>query len=143
MDFGVNKTPVGEITEGALGGTYFRSIYPSFNEKWYIKSWKEFDQLKNIDQKFYCSDYYNVSVNKDGVKCGTSLAFWENKSRINEIDPNSCFQLYFRYWLGRRYSYDERQINRRKRIISRIQSRLKLDKFYCSGGYQLTENDFY
>ena len=60
MDFGVNKTPVGEITEGALEGTYFRSIYPSFNEKWYIKSWKEFDQLKNNDQKFYCSDYYNI-----------------------------------------------------------------------------------
>ena len=115
------------IREGAFGGTYFRTIYPSFNEKWYKKSWKKFDQLKNIDQKFYCSDYYNVSINKYGVKCGTSLTFWENKNWINE----------------RRYSYDERQINRWKRIISRIQSRLKLDKFYCSGGYELTENDFY
>ena len=36
------------------------------------------DQLKDIDQKFYCSDYYNVSVNKYGVKCRTSLRFWEN-----------------------------------------------------------------
>ena len=51
------------------------------------KSWKEFDQLKDIDQKFYCSGYDDVSVNKYGVKCETSLIFWENKKRINEIDP--------------------------------------------------------
>ena len=47
----------------------------------------EFDQLKDIDQKYYCSDYYDVSVNKYGVKCRTSLRFWENKDKINEIDP--------------------------------------------------------
>ena len=34
---------------------------------------------KDIDQKYYCSDYYDVSVNKYGVKCGTFLRFWENK----------------------------------------------------------------
>ena len=39
------------------------------------KSWKEFDQLKDIDQKFYHPDYYDVSVDKYGVKCGTSLRF--------------------------------------------------------------------
>ena len=37
--------------------------------------------------KFYASDYYDVKVNKYGVKCGTSLRFWENKSWINKIDP--------------------------------------------------------
>ena len=49
----------------------FRDIYSSVNGKWYKKSWKEFDQLKDIDQNLYCLDYY-VSVNKYGVKCGTS-----------------------------------------------------------------------
>ena len=54
MDFGANKTPV-EVTKiGAFGGTYFRDIYSNVNEKWYKKSWKEFDQFKNIDQKYYC-----------------------------------------------------------------------------------------
>ena len=41
-------------------------IYSGVNGKWYRKSWKEFDELKNIDQKYYCSNYYDVSVNKYG-----------------------------------------------------------------------------
>ena len=48
---------------------------------------EEFDQLKNIDQKYYSSDYYDISVNKYGVECGKWLRFWENKGWINEIDP--------------------------------------------------------
>ena len=79
MDFCANKTPVEVIKEGAFGGTYFRDIYSSANQKWYRESWKEFDQLKDIDQKYYCSNYHDVSVNKYGVKCGTSLRFWEKE----------------------------------------------------------------
>ena len=51
MDFGASKTPIEVIREGAFGGTYFRDIYFD-SGKWYRKSWKEFDQLKNIDAKF-------------------------------------------------------------------------------------------
>ena len=79
MDFCANKTPIEVIREDAFGGTYFRDIYPGINGTWYRKSWKEFDQLKDIDIRSYCSDYYDVSVNKYGVKCGTSLRFWRNK----------------------------------------------------------------
>ena len=86
--------------------------------------WKEFDQLKNIDQKFYCSDYYDVSVNKYGVKCRTSLRFWENKGWINKIDPYGWFQWYFRYWLDRRSKDDKRQINRWKKIVSWFRGKL-------------------
>ena len=53
MDFGVNKAPVEVIKEGAFGGTCFREIYSSINEKWNRKSWKELDQLKDIDRKYY------------------------------------------------------------------------------------------
>ena len=76
-----------QIWEGAFGSTYFEDNHSGINGKWYKNSWKEFDQLKDIDQKFYCSYYYDVSVNKYGVKCWTSLRFWENKGWINEIDP--------------------------------------------------------
>ena len=78
MDFDANKTPVEIIKEGAFGGTYFRDIYSGVNGKWYRKSWKKFDELKNIDPKYYCSNYYDVRVNKYSVKCGASLTFWEN-----------------------------------------------------------------
>ena len=116
MDLGEDKTPVEVIKEGAFGITYFRDIYSSVNGKWYRNSWKEFDELKDIGQKYYCSNCYDVSVNKYGVKCGTSLRFWKNKWWINEIDPYGWFQWYFRYWLGKRSSHDERQINRRKKL---------------------------
>ena len=67
--------------------------------------------MKNIDPKFYASDYY------DGVKCETSLRIWENKDWINEIDPYGWFQWYFRYWLGRRSKDDKRQINGWKKLL--------------------------
>ena len=80
MDFGTNKKPVEIIKEGAFGGTYFRDIYSGVNNKWHKNSWKESDVLGNIDQKYYCSDYYDVSVNKYGVSRGTSLSFGRIKN---------------------------------------------------------------
>ena len=62
MDFNSNKTPIEVIKEGIFGGTYFRDIYSNVNGKWHKKSQKEFNQLKNIDQKYYFSDYYDVNV---------------------------------------------------------------------------------
>ena len=85
------------IKNRAFGGTYFRDIYTGVNGKWYKNSWKEFKVLKDIDQKYYCSSYYDVSVNKYGVKLETSLRFWENKGWIYSIDPYGWFQWYFRY----------------------------------------------
>ena len=111
MDFGTKTTCIEVIKECAFEGTYFREMYSGVNGKWHKNWWKEFDQLKNIDQKCYCSDYYDVSVNKYDVKCGISLRFWENKGWISKIDPYGWFQGYFRYWLGRRSSDYERQIN--------------------------------
>ena len=91
MNFGANKTPAEVIREGAFGGTCFRDIYSGVTGKWGKKSWKEFDHSKNIDQKCNCSDYYDVSVNKYGVKCVTLLRFWENKDWNNKIDACGWF----------------------------------------------------
>ena len=85
MDFNPNKTPVKVTKEGAFGGTYFRDIYSGVNRKWCRNSWKEFNELKNIDQKYYSWNYYDVKLNKYKVKTGTSLRFRENKGWINEI----------------------------------------------------------
>ena len=92
MDFNPNKTPIEIIKEGAFGGTYFRDIYSGINRKWYKNSWKAFDQLKNIGAKFYASGYYDMNVNKYGVKTGTLLRLWENNGWICEVDPYGWFQ---------------------------------------------------
>ena len=67
MDFSPNETLIEIIKEGAFGGTYLRDIYSIINRKWYRNPWKEFVHLKNIDSKFYASDYYDVNVQKYGV----------------------------------------------------------------------------
>ena len=79
MDFNPNKTPIEILKEGAFDATYFSDVYSNINKKWCKNSWKEFIHLKNIDPKFCASDYYDINVNKYGVKCGTSLRFWGNK----------------------------------------------------------------
>ena len=83
MNFGTNKTPIEIIKEGSFDGTYFRGIYSGINDKWYRNTWKEFKELQNIDKYTskvnYVSNFYDISVNKYGVKCGTSLRFWESK----------------------------------------------------------------
>ena len=75
MDFGLNKPTVQVIKEKAFGGTYFGDIYSGVNYKSCRKSWKVFVELKNIDQYYYCSNYYDVNVNRYKVECETSLRF--------------------------------------------------------------------
>ena len=70
MDFIPNTAPTEIVNEGAFGGTYSKDIYPDINKKWYKNSWKKLVYLKNIDAKFDASDYYDINVNKFGVKCG-------------------------------------------------------------------------
>ena len=79
MDFKPNISPLEIIKKDAFGGTYFRDIYSGVNDRFYKNSWKGFKELKNIDKKYYVSDFYDVSINKYGVKCGTSLDFGKIK----------------------------------------------------------------
>ena len=76
MNFRPNISPVEVTKKGAFVDTYFRNIYSGVNDKCYKNSWKEFEELEDIDKKYYPSDFYDVNVNKYGVKCGTSLRFW-------------------------------------------------------------------
>ena len=104
-------------------GLIQRDVYSNINKKWFRNPWKEFIHLKNIDSKFYASSYYDINVNKYGVKYGTPLRFWENKGWINKRDPYDWFHWYFRYWLGRRSKDDKRQINRWKKIVGRFRGK--------------------
>ena len=112
--------------KGTFGGTYPRNTYSSVNDKWYKNSWEKLDELKDINQKYYCSNYSDISVNKYGVKCAISLRMnvEYHKRRMNHIDPYGWFQWYFKYWLGRRSVDDKRQIARWKGIVTRFKGKL-------------------
>ena len=115
--------------------------------------------MKDIDQKYYCPNYYDFRV-KCGKKYGTLLRFWENKEWINGIYPYEWFQWYFRYWLNRRSPDDKRQINRWKKVMGRFKGKLvkiikeagsKFDDYSISPkirqillywGYEFTEKSF-
>ena len=143
------------IKKDAFGGTYFRDIYSCVTGKFNKNSWKEFKELKDIDSKYYCSDFYDVNLNCYGVKVGASLRFWEEKGWINKLDPYGWFQWYFRYWKGRRSNDDIRQINRWKRIVNRFSgilnkliskgkdSKKLLNKFYFIGVMRWRNHQLY
>ena len=98
---------------------------------YYRNSWKEFKELESIDKKYYCSDFYDASLNYYGVECGISLIFWESKGWISKIDPYGWFQWYFRYWKGGGSEDDQRQVGRFKRIVNRVVGILR--KLICEG----------
>ena len=52
--FHPNITPIDVIKKGAFGGTYFRYIYTNVTSKFCKNSWKEFEELKVMDKKYYC-----------------------------------------------------------------------------------------
>ena len=83
----------------------------------------EFDDWKGVDSKYYCSNYYDISINKYGVKCKTLLRIWKNKGWIKSVDSYGWFQWYFRYWLVIRSHDDERQIARWKDNASRFKGK--------------------
>ena len=112
------------IKEAEFGETYFRNSYSCVNGKWFRNSWKEFDDWKSVDNKYYCSNYFDINVNNYDVKCRASLIFWKNKGWNKPIDTYGWFQRYFRYWLARRSLLDERQTFRWKGILSRFKCKL-------------------
>ena len=116
---------------------------------------------KTYRSKYYSSNYYDVKWNKYKVKTRTSLIFWENKERVNKIDPYGWFQWYFRYFLGRRSSDNFRLINSWKRFVSIFKDKLvkmikdsggefddysilpKIRQIVLHWVYELTEKDFF
>lgn len=128
-DFTPNLTPEQIFRLGSFGGTYWRPIYSSivnkelknqhlkFPKKWWLGIPKE-----NLTKDF---DDYDKSLNKYKVKVGTTLEFWEDKGWITKQDPYGWVMWYCNFYLGRRTSDDERQINRWKGVASKNSGRFR------------------
>lgn len=114
-NFKPNLTPKEVIQSGSFGGTYYRPILSGITGKYYKDVWKEFpkDWFKKIDiEKYVSSIIIRKSINKYKSNMGGNLDMWESSGWITKIDPYGWFQWYCRFYLGRRTTDDNRQINR-------------------------------
>ena len=120
-DFKPNLTPREMFDLGSFGGTYWRPIYSSITNKDYKNPHLEFPKSwwKDIPDKCLTSSECDITLNKYGVRVGTSLDFWESKGWIVEQDPYGWVQWYCRFYMGRRSPDDKRQISRWKRLAGK------------------------
>lgn len=116
-DFKPNLSPKQVLQAGAFGGTYFRDISSAvtgihYKGKEVIKELPaDWLSCLQVDKMVTSQDYFKT-INKYGVSCGGSLGMWETSGWISAIDPYGWFQWYCRFFLGRRSSDDDRQVDR-------------------------------
>uniref|UniRef100_A0A6C0LZ30 Uncharacterized protein n=1 Tax=viral metagenome TaxID=1070528 RepID=A0A6C0LZ30_9ZZZZ len=122
-DFIPNLTPREMFKLGSFGGTYWRPIHSKVvNKKLknvhkkYPKSW-----WKGIPNNLLVTDMknYDKSINKYGVKVGTSLLFWESKGWISKYHPYGWVHWYCDFYNGNRCPDDERQVKRWKALAGK------------------------
>ena len=115
-DFRPNLTPREIFQMGSFGGTYWRPIYSSVTGKKYQNVHHEYPESwwRGIRDDWLTREWedYDSSINKYGVKVGTTLEDWEDKGWITKYAPYGWTQWYCDYYLGRRSPDDQRQINR-------------------------------
>jgi len=115
-EFKPNLSPREMFKLGSFGGTYWRPIKSSVVgkelknvHKKYPKSWWKGIPENHLTLPF--SDY-DKTINKYGVKVGTTLGFWESKGWIKKHHPYGWVHWYCDFFMGKRSEDDERQIKR-------------------------------
>lgn len=90
-DFQPNQTPAEVLRGGGFGGTYFRTIRSSVNNKTYngnevLAETIPDEWIKGIDKKrMLTSATYKADINRYKVKCGGSLGMWEVSIRFGSV----------------------------------------------------------
>ncbi len=117
-EFRPNVTPAEMFRKGSFGGTYWRPIYSGVTRKKYHDQHLEFPKSwwRGLPDTMLTSPVYDPTVNKHGVKCGSSLQDWESKNWIHKQDPYGWVQWYCRFYMGRRTADDARQISRWQKL---------------------------
>ena len=106
-DFRPELTPKQMLQLGVFGGKYMSDCKEEFPDDW-------FEGAK------LCHDFHNPALNFFGINASKSLQYWKEKGWIYPEDPRGWFQWYCRYYMGRRFLYDDRQIVRWKQMVRHI-----------------------
>ena len=143
-DFIPNLSPRDMFKLGSFGGTYWRPIKSKFYDtklrnahKKYPNSWWAGIPTEHLTTPF---DEYDKSINKYGVKVGTTLKFWESKNWIKKNHPYGWVQWYCDFYTGERSTDDERQIKRWKQTAG-PNSRFRIQLMNMIKGKKTTYND--
>ena len=115
--FNPDLTPREMLELGVFGGKYMTDCTSEFPSIWFKKA-------------KLCSECHDPELNYFGVNASQPLSVWKEKGWINPEDPRGWFQWYCRYFMGRRFPDDERQI-KRWRAIRRHVSQIRQN---CSKG---------
>ncbi len=166
-EFTPNLSPREIFQLGSFGGTYWRPIYSSTNDKQYQnihlhypKSWWKDIPNENLISSW---DKYNKNINYYNVKVGQTLEQWENSGWMTQEHPYGWMHWYCDFFSGKRSPDDQHQIERwkklagpkgrfRRALINLIKKKQsKFNDFSVSPGrrqtlqhwaYQLSEKDF-
>lgn len=122
-EFTPNLSPRQMFKLGSFGGTYWRPIKSKFYNvelrnvhKKYPKSWWKGIPDEHLTKPF---NKYDKSINKYGVKVGTTLKFWESKGWMKKSHPYGWVHWYCDFFMGKRSDDDERQIKRWQALASK------------------------
>jgi hypothetical protein len=115
-EFTPNLSPRDIFLAGSFGGTYWRPIYSTITNKKYKDIHKKYPMSwwKGIPENNLTNSWndYDKSINKYGVKVGTTLKFWEDSGWITKYHPYGWVEWYCDFYYGKRCNDDERQIKR-------------------------------
>ena len=114
-DFTPNLAPKHIFAQGSFGGTYWSPIFSTVLGQELSDQHLEFgDWWSDVPDTLLIGTEYDKTVNRYGVKSGTTLEMWESKGWIHPQDPYGWVQWYCRFYNGRRSEDDNRQIKRWK-----------------------------
>ncbi|MGI9257617.1 MAG: hypothetical protein ACR2QQ_02160 [Gammaproteobacteria bacterium] len=120
-DFRPDLSPKQMLRMGVFGGKYMNDCRDEFPADWY-----EIAKLS--------PEKSDPTINYFGVDASQPLSYWIEKGWIYPDDPRGWFQWYCRYYMGRRYEDDARQIKRwrnMRRHIGQIKKHCKLCDLLC------------
>ena len=106
-EFKPDLTPKEILKLGAFGGKYMTDCDKEFPKDWYKEA-------------KLCKEKHDPKLNFFGVNASQPLSVWRKKGWIYKDDPRGWFQWYCRYYMGRRYEDDKRQIKRWKAMTRHI-----------------------